>query len=362
MRPVLPDGLPLSAVLAVEECHRTRRPPTGLSRHAGKSDSMDTWLYYDVLHALHTYCNPVSERGVRDLERVLQLGPGSRVLDIASGHGEMLVGFAERSGSAGVGVDCSPYAHRRAEARRAERVPDADVTFVFGRGEEYRPGDGETFDVAMCIGASWIWSGYEGTLRALVGFVRPGGLVVSGEPFWMAPPTPEYCEVAGCEAEQFHDLDGCRAVAEDLGLEVVWMRRSTGEEWDRYEMTQLVALDRFERENPDHPDLAISFHELSQVLRAQNELAAARQACERALRLCQEKYGPYHDNVSVVLGTLGNILRAMGNPRAAARAYRRQFEILKRSLPTDHPDLDRVRDNLAACKAERFKRSKRHQK
>ena len=62
-------------------------------------------------------------------------------------------------------------------------------------------------------------------------------------------------EIEGVAAGDFSDLEGCRTVAADLGLELVWMRRSTGEEWDRYEMDQMASLDRFARENPDHPDL-----------------------------------------------------------------------------------------------------------
>jgi SAM-dependent methyltransferase len=216
---------------------------------------MDTWLYYEVTHAGHVYCNPISEEGVRDLERVLELRPGVRVLDIACGHAEMLIGFAERHGTIGVGVDASPYALARGRRHAQARVPDADLTLIEGRGEEYAPAAGTAFDVAMCVGASWIWDGFEGTLRALAGFVRPGGLLVSGEPYWKCRPTPEYC--AGCEVreEDFGDLHGCYELATRLGLTCVWARRSTDGEWDRYELDQMAAVDRFAREQPDHPDL-----------------------------------------------------------------------------------------------------------
>lgn len=217
---------------------------------------MDMWLFYEATHADKVFCNPISEEGVAALERVLDLAPGTRVLDIACGHAELLIRFAERFGTTGVGVDLSPYAMPRARANVATRVPDADLTLIEGRGEEYAPAEGETFDVAMSIGASWIWNGFEGTLAALRGFARPGGLIVSGEPYWKREPTPEYCEIEGCTPDQFTDLHGCWKVATGMGLTPVWCRRSTDEEWDRYELDQLAALDRFTRENPDHEDLA----------------------------------------------------------------------------------------------------------
>ncbi len=216
---------------------------------------MDIWFYYDVTHSGHVYYNPVSKSGVRELETVLELDAGRNVLDIACGMGEMLVGFAERRGIRGAGVDISPHALRRAREKKEARVPGADLTFLEMDGKDYRPGPGETFDVAMCIGASWIWGGFEGTLRALRSFARPGGLVVCGEPFFRKEPPPEYLEAEGFDRDTFFTLPENLAIAERLGLGLVWFRGSPEEEWDRYEMLQVVAVDRFRRENPDHPDL-----------------------------------------------------------------------------------------------------------
>ncbi|MHC4548399.1 MAG: SAM-dependent methyltransferase [Planctomycetota bacterium] len=214
---------------------------------------MDTWFYYDVTHALHTFCNPTSAATVDELGQVLGLGAGTRVLDIGCGFGEFLVRWAEQHSIAGVGVDASPYALARAERRRAERVSEADLRFVETRGEDFTTS--ERFDVAMCVGASWIWNGFAGTLAALRGFARPGGLVVSGEPYWIAAPPDAYLRAEGLERGQFHTLAGCREVALDGDLEPIWMRASSLEEWDRYEMLQAAAVDRFAREQPDHPDL-----------------------------------------------------------------------------------------------------------
>jgi SAM-dependent methyltransferase len=215
---------------------------------------MDMWLFYEATHSRHAYLNPISEAAVREMESHLGLGPGVRVLDIAHGHAEMLIGFAERHGTSGVGVDASPYAYPRSEERRKARVPDADIELIHGRGEDYEPA--EPFDVAMCIGASWIWNGFSGTLDALRGFVKPGGLIVSAEPYWRAEPAAEYLAREELERETFFTLDGCYDVAMSKGLELIWMRGSTEQEWDGYEMRQAAAVDEFARENPDHPDLA----------------------------------------------------------------------------------------------------------
>ncbi len=216
---------------------------------------MDIWRYFDVTHALHTYCNPISEEAVRELEGVLDLQPGMRVLDIASGLGEILLGFAKRHGVSGVGVDVSPYAIRRAEARKAEWAPEADVRFLEMKGEDYAPDPDAPFDVVLCVGASWIWKGHEGTLRALQRFVRPGGLIVNGEPYWRQDPPEAYLRSEGLRRHEFPTLGEYYETLERLGLSLVWMRGVTEQEWDRYEMLQTASLDRFAREHPDDPDL-----------------------------------------------------------------------------------------------------------
>ncbi|MHC5012632.1 MAG: SAM-dependent methyltransferase [Planctomycetota bacterium] len=214
---------------------------------------MDMWLYYDVTHADHIFCNPISAPKVDELGRVLELGPGKRVLDIACGHAECLVRWNEQHGIGGVGVDLSPYAMKRAEDRVRERAPHADLRLVEVDGAQFETE--ERFDVVMCIGASWIWNGYEGTLHALRGFAKPGGLLVSGEPYWKAEPVDAYLKAVSLEADQFHSLAGCREVAARQELQLVWMMDSSLDEWDRYEMDQAAAVDRFARREPDHPEL-----------------------------------------------------------------------------------------------------------
>lgn len=213
---------------------------------------MDAWRYYELTHSAHDLLNPFRPERLDLLGERLGLGPGRRVLDVGCGHAEMLLRWHERFGVTGVGVDASPHHSRRARERAALRAPGA-VEILEGRGEDFA--SDERFDVACCLGASWIWNGHRGTLEALLGLVRPGGAVVVGEPHWKEEPAPEYLEAEGLELGSFHDLAGCRSVALELGLELIWMGDASLEEWDEYEMRQALAVDAFARAQPDDPDL-----------------------------------------------------------------------------------------------------------
>ena len=214
---------------------------------------MDTWRYFELTHATHDLLNASSPPQLDKMGAMLGLQAGERVLDIACGHAELLLRWHANHGVTGVGVDASPYHSARAQRRVDDSGVGAAIRIVHGRGEEFATD--ERFDVACCVGASWIWQGHAGTLRAIRGFARPGGAVVVGEPYWKEEPPAEYLEAEGIAREDFHDLGGCLQVARDQGLELVWMAGSSEAEWDEYEMRQAAAVDAFARRNPDDPDL-----------------------------------------------------------------------------------------------------------
>ena len=120
---------------------------------------MNIWKFYDITHREHTLCNPLGIEKLDRLTQLLRLTAGARVLDIASGKGEFLIRLAETYGISGTGVDISPFVVEEARERLAERTPDADITFVEMDGAAYLAEAGTGFELASCIGASWIFKG-----------------------------------------------------------------------------------------------------------------------------------------------------------------------------------------------------------
>ena len=218
------------------------------------------WLFYDVTHRLHDFMNPFSEEAYLEFEAILDLPPGARIVDAGCGKGEFVRRLVQKTGGSGLGIDASPYTAREAKRRAKDLAPGCDITIKERRAEDHVPTlEAESFDAALCVGASWIWDGWRGTLEALHRLAKPGGYVVLGEPWWIGEPSPEYLafmgDQEGVDRETFASQDALVKGATGLGLELCWMRGSTQQEWDRYEMLQMAALDRFAREEPGHSDL-----------------------------------------------------------------------------------------------------------
>ncbi len=216
---------------------------------------MERFRYFDIGLQRHTLCNPTSIVKIDTLLGLLDIPDSGKLLDIACGKGELLVRAVERYGCAAVGVDLSPYAIRDARALVAARIPDADAEIIEQDAAEYA-GPYASFDAVSCLGASWIWGGHAGTLRALARWARPGGYVLVGGPYWRKEPDPEYLAADELTADLFADHHGNIEAGRRLGLTPVYATTSTLDEWDHYETLQWYSVERWAREHPDDPDRA----------------------------------------------------------------------------------------------------------
>jgi ubiquinone/menaquinone biosynthesis C-methylase UbiE len=216
---------------------------------------MDPWKYYDITHRRHVLCNPTSLAKLDDVMSLLELKQGDRVVDIACGKGEFLARLAERYGVSVVGVDKSAYCIADARKKLHERAPGSDAGLLVMDGADFRADPPESFALASCIGASWVFKGHRGTLRALKGMTAPGGYLLVGEIFWLKEPDPEYLKSDGLTRD-FCDshFENVKA-GEEEGLVPLYSAVSSGDDWDRYETLQWHAAAEWTAANPYDPDL-----------------------------------------------------------------------------------------------------------
>ena len=197
--------------------------------------------------------NPTSLAKLDELAALFDLPANASVLDIACGKGEVLLRVLGRYRCAGVGIDLSPYFIRDARERALARLPRAKIELREGDGAAY-DGAPESFDLVMCLGASWIWQGHRGTLKALARWTKPGGLVLAGEPFWLREPDREYLAVIECTRETFGTHEANVRCGVELGLTPLHAMVSNGDDWDRYEGLQWRAAETWVDANPNDPD------------------------------------------------------------------------------------------------------------
>jgi hypothetical protein len=217
---------------------------------------MNVLNMHEIAEAGHRILNPLTEDKLMLLGDVCRLRAGQRQLDLASGKGEMLCRWADAFGIEGHGVDISevfvPAArHRAAELGVADRVR-FELGDAAAAAKAIPPGD--EYDIVSCIGATWIGGGIAGTIELMRPLVRPGGLLLIGEPYW-ADDTPEAAYEALYSAPgEFTTLAGTLDRFEAAGLELVEMVLADGDSWDRYAAAQWWTVEAWLRANPASPD------------------------------------------------------------------------------------------------------------
>lgn len=139
---------------------------------------------FDRIAGVYDRLNSVMTAGLHHRWRaraadLAAVGPGSRVLDVATGTGDFALELARRVGTGGavVGVDFAPEMLAIARRKAAAQAPTAPLRFEQGNALALHFGDRE-FDAATAGFGVRNFADLDQGLREMTRVVRPGGHVV----------------------------------------------------------------------------------------------------------------------------------------------------------------------------------------
>lgn len=204
--------------------------------------------YWAIVERDHDIQNPTSPAKLALLANYCRVHDGVRVLDIGCGKGWLLRTWAQQWAIDGTGLEINQHFVATAREQAAVLGVAERVQFVQGPALDFQL-EPASYDIVLCIGASFALDGFDGALRWMRRALKPNGVLAIGEVFANETPFPP-----DVRAEQPHDLPNTVAALEKHGLALTGLIAASPDDWDHYVSQHWHAAHEWARANPDHPD------------------------------------------------------------------------------------------------------------
>ena len=205
---------------------------------------MDIKDYWAIAEADIEIQNPVTDRKLRLLDDYCDVREGARVLDIGCGKAWIIRRWAQEFGAEATGLEVN----QAFVAFGKEHAPSrGSVTFVEGPAEDFAPEAG-SFDIVLCLGATFALGGFVQAVEWMVRAAKPGGAIVVGDLTLKHRPA--------VYTHQHLPLDPTESlgVVQRHGAQVSAMISASDADFERYASHHRHATLRWARQNPGHPD------------------------------------------------------------------------------------------------------------
>lgn len=166
-----------------------------------------------IVHRTLRFLGPVTEQSAVEFVESLQLGPGARVLDAATGD--------------------AAWAGKVA-ARRGCKV-DTATPQGWLAGQHSWIGGFHPYDAVLDLGAPFPDSTVYDHFVAAREVLRPGGMLLLGTGYWRLPPAPAFLRRSGFHRGAMLGLGATFAQAHECGFRLRHWSASAPEAWESYE-------------------------------------------------------------------------------------------------------------------------------
>lgn len=207
----------------------------------------DAWAIRERDHQIQ---NPLSHAKLALLADYCRVRDGLRVLDIGCGKGWLLRSWSQQWAIDGTGLEINPHFLAVAREQASAMGVTKRVQFVEGPALDFQS-EPASYDIVMCIGASFALDGFDAALPWMRRALKPDGVLAIGEVFANEIPFPPEAI-----AQHVYDLPGTVDVLQEHGLELMGLIAASPDDWDHYESMHWRAAREWAAENPDHADRA----------------------------------------------------------------------------------------------------------
>ena len=208
---------------------------------------MDQQDYWAIAERTIEIQNPITDRKLRLLDDYCEIRDGLKVLDVGCGKAWLMRHWAAKHDIRGTGIETNKHFLRF--AREASKPFGVRLSYVEAKALDVRVEPG-SYDIVMCLGATFALGGLVESLEWMAHAVRPGGTIVVGDMTLKHRPAVPVREWLP------HDTLESIAIIERHGAEVSATITASEADFERYMAHHRQATLTWARENPTHADHA----------------------------------------------------------------------------------------------------------
>lgn len=216
--------------------------------------NLNSFEFFATIERYHTFQNPTSEEKLDLAAAYCAIRDGMRILDVGCGKGWLLRRLAKQFDIHVTGLEINRIFAAEARRLAAEEGLSERMQIVQGPALEFRP-ESASFDVVMCIGASFALGGFEPALDWMSRYAKRGGTLAIGEVFTKQLPLP-----ADMPANRGYEVRSLWTTVEKMrsyGLVLRGIVESSVDDWNRYHSLHWQAALDWALENPGQSDINI---------------------------------------------------------------------------------------------------------
>ena len=219
---------------------------------------MNQFEFFATIERYHTIQNPTSEEKLDLAINYCAIRDGMRILDVGCGKGWLLRRIAKRFDVQVIGLEIDRKFAAEARSLAAAEGLSERIEIVQGPALEFQA-EPASFDLVMCIGASFAIGGFEPTLDWMSVAAKRGGTIAIGEVFARELPYPPELPRSGRAALDYPERSLWTTVEtmRARGLPLRGIIEASVDDWDRYHSLHMQAAMDWRLENPGNPDAAI---------------------------------------------------------------------------------------------------------
>jgi SAM-dependent methyltransferase len=179
------------------------------------------------------YPAPVSARRALAVVGHLDVAAGGAVLDVAEGPSGLLFDTVVRNGCRGVGLVASEAAAETSRAAAEREGLGGRIEFRATPPPEFTPT--RRFDAILCVAGLGQPAAPADAAPHCLEWLRAGGVLLCGEPYFRRAPSPGYREVLGSSAEGLRAAGVSARAVVAAGFELLLTVVLSESEWDAHE-------------------------------------------------------------------------------------------------------------------------------